>query len=195
MTNRFFNAVVVAKSLYDHSGSREKFVQDVHSALHFERERRTASPRELLCEDCDHEYVVWFAPNDLWNRVVRAKYADRSEPFLCPTCFTVRCDADGVEYTAFEVRVAEQLQRPAGANAAQEVQSPPTDGRDSAAPVEYRDITGCSHALHEGCEVCSCPTCGTRSAVVSHKASSATFRLPITAIRDAASRSSGATKP
>ena len=63
------------------------------------------APRELLCEDCNREYVVWFAANDLWNRVVRAKYTDRPEPFLCPTCFTLRCDGAGIEYTAFEVRV------------------------------------------------------------------------------------------
>ena len=62
-------------------------------------------PRELHCEDCDRDYVVWFAPNDLWNRVVRAKYPDGPDPFLCPTCFTVRADKDGVKYTAFEVRV------------------------------------------------------------------------------------------
>ena len=62
-------------------------------------------PRELHCEDCQRDYVVWFAPNELWNRVVRSKYLATPEPFLCPTCFTVRCDATGVEYTAFELRV------------------------------------------------------------------------------------------
>jgi hypothetical protein len=81
---------------------------DMQAALdEIDRLRATAnagplkpSIRELLCQFCDREYVVWFAPNDLWNRVV----GDRAS-FLCPTCFTVAADEAGVEYTAFEVRV------------------------------------------------------------------------------------------
>lgn len=114
MSDKFFDAIVVAKALYDYSGSREQFVQAVHTALHFERERRAAAPRELMCEDCHREYVVWSAPHSLWNRVVRAKYTDRIEPFLCPTCFTVRCDKDGVEYTGFMVSVENLAPLPQG---------------------------------------------------------------------------------
>ena len=29
--------------------------------------------------------------------------------------------------------------------------------------VEYRDLTGCEHAIHESCDKCVCPTCRTRA--------------------------------
>lgn len=44
-------------------------------------------PRELLCMKCQQEYPVWFAPNNLWNRVVRRPDGSDEWPFLCPTCF------------------------------------------------------------------------------------------------------------
>lgn len=46
--------------------------------------------RELLCQRCDLEYPVWFAPNELWNRV-----AKDGEHFLCPNCFAVLAEARG----------------------------------------------------------------------------------------------------
>lgn len=52
--------------------------------------------RELLCEDCDREYTIWYADNDLWNAVMRCEgsaYAnDQPEPFLCSTCFLIRAE-------------------------------------------------------------------------------------------------------
>lgn len=62
--------------------------------------RTPSEKRELLCEICNRDYKVWFAPNALWNEVVRDQFN-----FLCPTCFTNMAAAHGVEYTAFEVRV------------------------------------------------------------------------------------------
>jgi hypothetical protein len=57
-----------------------------------------AFPRELHCERCDSEYVVWFAPNAIWNLVVREHTPiGRREPFLCPTCFTVLAESRGVK--------------------------------------------------------------------------------------------------
>lgn len=40
--------------------------------------------RELLCENCGRRYAAWFAPNELWNAVVK----EDGYSFLCPTCFT-----------------------------------------------------------------------------------------------------------
>lgn len=52
--------------------------------------------RELLCEMCDREYKVWFAPNELWNAVMRQP--DKHEwSFVCPTCFTLVADERGVK--------------------------------------------------------------------------------------------------
>lgn len=52
--------------------------------------------RELHCEDCDHDYTVWYADNDLWNAVMRCEgsaYAnDQPEPFLRARCFLLRAE-------------------------------------------------------------------------------------------------------
>lgn len=49
-----------------------------------------AERRELLCEDCNREYVVWYAPNEVWNKVMRPQGSTPNEPFLCPSCFAFR---------------------------------------------------------------------------------------------------------
>jgi len=54
-------------------------------------------PRELLCMLCDADYPVWFAPNDLWNRVVRREDGSDEWPFLCPTCFARKAVERGVD--------------------------------------------------------------------------------------------------
>lgn len=40
--------------------------------------------------------------------------------------------------------------------------APEQDRRDKS--YDYRRVTGCEHALHEGCATCTCPSCGTRAA-------------------------------
>jgi len=47
-------------------------------------------PRELLCQRCNREYVVWYAPNELWNAVIRNNPTGdegSQESFLCACCF------------------------------------------------------------------------------------------------------------
>jgi len=71
-------------------------------------------PRELHCEDCNRDYAVWCAPNELWNAVVRVP-SDASavtEPYLCPTCFTLRAEKRGVVPTAWVVRPEGYADRP-----------------------------------------------------------------------------------
>lgn len=51
-----------------------------------------SSPRELHCEDCDRDYTVWYADNDLWNAVMRPGGEQSREPFLCATCFLIRAE-------------------------------------------------------------------------------------------------------
>lgn len=46
--------------------------------------------REGLCELCERIYGAWYAPNEMWNRVVKDDFH-----FLCPTCFTMLADARG----------------------------------------------------------------------------------------------------
>jgi hypothetical protein len=46
---------------------------------------------------CDRDYPVWFAPNDLWNRVVRLPDGSDRWPFLCPTCFGMKAVEVGVD--------------------------------------------------------------------------------------------------
>ena len=59
--------------------------------------------RELLCEVCDRDYVIWFAPSDIWNATCRG--GKRGAPdhfnFLCPTCFTNLADAQGLAPTGW----------------------------------------------------------------------------------------------
>ncbi len=88
------------------------FCQGDHPPVTCRTRPRPTEKRELLCEDCGFEYMVWFAPNELWNRVMRDAEGDEKD-FLCPTCFTRRADVAGVEYTAFELRVEQHPARPA----------------------------------------------------------------------------------
>ena len=59
-------------------------------------EGERGEPRELLCMVCNHDYPVWFAPSDLWNRVVRTPAGSDRWPFLCPTCFGMKANEAGV---------------------------------------------------------------------------------------------------
>ena len=43
--------------------------------------------RELLCQRCDRDYPVWFAPNELWNRVTDHLSEKPFIRFLCLNCF------------------------------------------------------------------------------------------------------------
>jgi hypothetical protein len=71
---------------------------------------------ELLCQNCDRGYPVWFAPDELWNKVAR-----EDEHFLCPTCFAVLAEARGFvplawvltqkETAAETILSAEQMRR------------------------------------------------------------------------------------
>lgn len=48
---------------------------------------RRQEPRELLCMICWDEYPVWYAPDTLWNRVVRRPDGSDEWDYLCPACF------------------------------------------------------------------------------------------------------------
>lgn len=54
---------------------------------------------------CDRDYPVWFAPNWLWNKVVRLPDGSDRWPFLCPTCFAMKAIEAGVKIV-FELRPA-----------------------------------------------------------------------------------------
>ena len=49
---------------------------------------------EAVCHDCGGANVVWFAPNNLWNQVVRK--SNKADPILCPRCFILRATAAGI---------------------------------------------------------------------------------------------------
>jgi hypothetical protein len=56
--------------------------------------------RELLCQRCDQNYPVWFAPNELWNRVCPDSEGIH---FLCLTCFAVLAEGKGIVPTAWVI--------------------------------------------------------------------------------------------
>jgi hypothetical protein len=47
-------------------------------------------PREDTCQRCGGPNVVWFAPNYVWNEVIRD-----GTNFLCPNCFVVLAELAG----------------------------------------------------------------------------------------------------
>ena len=47
---------------------------------------------ELVCDTCGSDYVVWSAPDDVWNAVERNPDGSDIHPFLCPGCFMQRAD-------------------------------------------------------------------------------------------------------
>lgn len=53
---------------------------------------------EALCMDCGGENVVWFAPNDLWNRVMGSPNG-----IVCPNCFIKRAERAGLDRAAWRL--------------------------------------------------------------------------------------------
>lgn len=55
--------------------------------------------RELLCEVCDHDYPIWYAPNPIWNKIMRwpdGREASEKISFICPTCFVMEAERLGI---------------------------------------------------------------------------------------------------
>jgi hypothetical protein len=74
-----------------------EFVYRVQSQPVAEQFMRPAV-RELLCQYCNQEYPVWFAPNDLWNAVQQ-----KGEHFLCLTCFANLAEQRGIKTTGWKL--------------------------------------------------------------------------------------------
>lgn len=55
-----------------------------------------------LCQDCERENPVWFAPSPLWNLVMGGPDAkDDPGGIICPNCFIKRAEAAGQTPTAW----------------------------------------------------------------------------------------------
>jgi hypothetical protein len=59
---------------------------------------------EMVCDRCKRRHgVVWFAPSDVWNAVMRE--GDRGKPdefsFCCPICFIQLADERGIKSTGW----------------------------------------------------------------------------------------------
>jgi len=73
-----------------------KYRQELLEAL--AADMKDAGP-EATCRRCFSPNVIWHAPNELWNRVMR-KDGEGSEPYggiVCPTCFIRLAVMDGVD--------------------------------------------------------------------------------------------------
>lgn len=68
----------------------------------------TDNREEGVCERCDRKYPVWFAPNDLWNAVMRASGSDLWQ-FVCLDCFTLFAEATGHTTTAWVLTTEEKF--------------------------------------------------------------------------------------
>jgi hypothetical protein len=70
---------------------------------------------ENACQDCGVDNPVWFAPNELWNRVMGGPDAhDDPGGYLCPVCFIVHAKAAGIDPTGWFL-TEEQLDTEASA--------------------------------------------------------------------------------
>lgn len=57
----------------------------------------SANAGDALCQQCGASNPCWFAPHDLWNRVVGGPDAkDDPGGVLCPTCFGIKAQEAGV---------------------------------------------------------------------------------------------------
>lgn len=50
----------------------------------------------MNCQDCGTKNPVWFAPNELWNKVMENK-----QMIVCPNCFINRAEAKGIKPTGW----------------------------------------------------------------------------------------------
>lgn len=71
-------------------------------------ETRSREDAEMWCDRCKRRHgVVWSAPSDLWNLVMRA--GDRGKPdefgFCCPICFMQLADERGVGNLMWDVQM------------------------------------------------------------------------------------------
>lgn len=67
---------------------------------------RALTRDEMTCDRCGNRHdVVWFAPSDIWNAVMRD--GDRGNPdeysFCCPICFMQLADERGIKNTGWLV--------------------------------------------------------------------------------------------
>jgi len=55
-------------------------------------------PDETGCQECGGENPVWFAPHDLWNRVMGGEDCkDDPGGILCPVCFIRKAEMAGIK--------------------------------------------------------------------------------------------------
>lgn len=69
-------------------------------------------PRELLCQLCNQEYSVWFAPNPIWNQVMRypdGREASEKYHFVCPNCFIKIAEKRGLKTTGWMLTTSETI--------------------------------------------------------------------------------------
>ena len=72
---------------------------------------------EDFCQRCGRSNIVWFAPNNLWNKVVRV---NNHPGILCPVCFVELAEALGIREVwkvapnekTIESKIARKLTRP-----------------------------------------------------------------------------------
>ena len=78
-------------------------IQEIVDALFasLNKSNKPTKPHEYSCQICNDVNPVWFAPNELWNKVVNDKYH-----FLCPNCFIKLAEKKGLEPTAWKLEVS-----------------------------------------------------------------------------------------
>lgn len=72
------------------------------------------------CTECGQPNPVWFAPNEVWNRVIGGPEAtDDPGGFLCPLCFIRRAEAAGIVPAAWVLSPESAADEPEGCKPSQ----------------------------------------------------------------------------
>lgn len=78
---------------YTDSETTQEIVDALFASLNKPKNKRMVA-NEKSCQVCNDINPVWYAPNELWNSVVKNKYH-----FLCPNCFIKMAEHKGLEVT------------------------------------------------------------------------------------------------
>ena len=78
-----------------------------NTTLEGESELKATHPEDY-CEQCGRKNIVWFAPNDLWNKHIRTG-TTKPDPMLCPMCFIEILESKGYSPPVWEISPAIML--------------------------------------------------------------------------------------
>ena len=65
------------------------------------KKKQLLTPETENCCKCGGKNIIWFAPNELWNRVMRKTGMESKYGIICIHCFVEIAESNGVKPTAW----------------------------------------------------------------------------------------------